>query len=101
MADKATMPYMIALITEVQRRASIVIVSHLCTSDQVIGGKPIPAGANVVYNLHAVMRHDPVFEEPDDFKPERFLQDDGKTFRKVLHRNMSSSREMSQLPYWF
>lgn len=48
-----------------------------------IDGQSIPEGTYVAFNLHAVMKHDPLFENPDDFNPARFLIADGKTFRKV------------------
>lgn len=34
-------------------------------------------------DLHFVMAHDPLFVNPDQFTPERYIAEDGKTLRKV------------------
>lgn len=46
-------------------------------------GHFIPEGTIVNADIHYVMAHDPVFEHPHEFRPERYLTDDGKTLKKV------------------
>jgi cytochrome P450 len=47
---------------------------HCTTADDVFDGYFIPRGSLLMANLWAIM-HDPeVYEEPDDFRPERFLR---------------------------
>jgi cytochrome P450 len=38
-----------------------------------LGGRPIPAGGNIVISLYAVHRHRRLWEDPDRFDPERFM----------------------------
>uniref|UniRef100_A0A915DYB8 Cytochrome P450 n=1 Tax=Ditylenchus dipsaci TaxID=166011 RepID=A0A915DYB8_9BILA len=85
MADKTMMPYVSALILELQRYANIVsTLMHESTSDQTIRGHLIPSGTVVMAQIHSVLASDPVFENPKEFRPERFLMEDGKTFCKPL-----------------
>lgn len=93
------MPYMNALIAEIERYAAVVpTVLHLCkslafcsvsvfaclgTETQKVGGHNVPANMLVFVNFFNVLSRDPVFEEPEKFSPERFLESDGKTLRKA------------------
>ncbi|GMS92477.1 hypothetical protein PENTCL1PPCAC_14651 [Pristionchus entomophagus] len=52
------------------------------TSDSVIGGKFIPADTLTWPQIFSVMKDDAVFEQPTEFRPERFLEADGKTSSK-------------------
>ena len=53
-------------------------IPHYATSDIPIGGYVIPKETIIFPSLMSVM-HDPVhFPEPHSFKPERFLDDNGK-----------------------
>ncbi|KAH7725746.1 Protein CYP-14A3 [Aphelenchoides avenae] len=89
MADKPQMPYMSALLVELQRYANIVaVIPHFCTSDQTVGKHKIPADTVVTLNLYNVLAHDPSFEEPETFNPDRFLEADGKTFKKKAEERL-------------
>jgi cytochrome P450 len=49
-------------------------VPHCTTADDVFDGYFIPRGTLLMANLWAIT-HDPeVYEEPDEFRPERFLR---------------------------
>jgi cytochrome P450 len=51
---------------------------HCTTADDVFDGYFIPRGTLIIANAWAIM-HDPeVFEEPDEFRPERFLRTDAQ-----------------------
>lgn len=58
-------------------------VAHLATSEQTIKGLTIPNDTAVQCQFFSVLKDDPIFEESEEFRPERFLNDDGVTFRKV------------------
>lgn len=47
-------------------------------SDLNIGGYHIPAGTTVQMNLYSVLRGDKYFKDPHAFRPERFINDQGK-----------------------
>ncbi len=77
--DKHAMPYTRALIYEVLRYTSVVpvTVSHRAVEKVRIGGYTIPKGTRVLPNLWA-LHHDPEFwKDPEEFRPERFLDEDG------------------------
>ncbi|XP_072045012.1 cytochrome P450 2J4-like [Amphiura filiformis] len=79
LADKADLPFTCATLFEVQRIATIVPlgVPHSCGKDTTLGPYTIPKGSIVVPNIWAV-HHDPdSWPNPDEFKPERFLDKDG------------------------
>ncbi|GMS99418.1 hypothetical protein PENTCL1PPCAC_21593, partial [Pristionchus entomophagus] len=88
MADKAKMPYASAVINEVQRVANIIapnpILFHRTTVDTEIAGFKVPANTLVNGDFHQMMKSDPLFEEPDRFWPERYLEGDGMILRKEL-----------------
>ncbi|KAH7714827.1 Protein CYP-14A3 [Aphelenchoides avenae] len=86
LADKPNLPYTNAVLHEIQRYGNIVsaVVSHRCTSDQTVKGLPVPANTAVYPQFFSILKDDPVFEDPNQFKPERFLKEDGVTFRKEL-----------------
>lgn len=48
-------------------------------------GYTIPKGTVVLPNLWSVHRDPALWEDPDTFKPERFLDDEGKLLRKEFY----------------
>ncbi len=84
LADKQELPFTCATLLEVQRIASVVPlgVPHMCGEDAQFGSYIIPKGAIIVANLWAI-HHDPdSWPNPDEFKPERFLDTDGNVIEK-------------------
>ena len=82
--DSTQLPYVSATIMEIQRLSVTAPVSlpHKFMADVEIAGYVIPKGSSVVANIRNFM-HDPnVFDDPQSFKPERFLESDGKTIKK-------------------
>jgi cytochrome P450 len=49
------------------------IVTRQAGSTQELGGKTVPAGANIVIPIFAVHRHRRLWNDPDRFDPERFM----------------------------
>ena len=52
-------------------------VPHFCNKDTVIKGYTIPAGTTVLSNLDAVLLSDKTWDQPLEFRPDRFLYNDG------------------------
>lgn len=57
---------------------------HRTTTDTKCGKHRIPENTLVQAMIHTVLSEDPLFDDSDTFRPERFLMEDGRTFRKVL-----------------
>ncbi|XP_072045010.1 cytochrome P450 2J4-like [Amphiura filiformis] len=79
LADKTELPFTCATLFEVQRIATIAPlgVPHSCGEDTTLGPYTVPKGSIVVPNLWAV-HHDPdLWPNPDEFNPERFLDENG------------------------
>jgi cytochrome P450 len=53
-----------------------------------IGGYRIPAGTDVLPQIASVLSDPAVYEEPDEFRPERFLLADMKTANKEALDNV-------------
>ncbi|KAJ7895083.1 cytochrome P450 [Mycena leptocephala] len=73
--DYDALPYVQALIKEVTRWRCIAPtgVPHATTKDDVYQGMFIPKGATVYANIYAMTTDPETFPDPDEFKPERFL----------------------------
>ncbi|TFK18384.1 oxidoreductase A [Coprinopsis marcescibilis] len=83
--DIANLPYIQALVKELNRWYSVLPMSFPRRSrdDDELDGYFIPGGTLILVNAWAIM-HDPeVFEDPHEFRPERYLKD-GKLDNSVL-----------------
>ncbi|KAH6885032.1 cytochrome P450 [Coprinopsis sp. MPI-PUGE-AT-0042] len=84
--DLERLPYISAIVKEVGRWHSVlpITVPHVSTDDDIYQGSHIPAGTAILANTWAVM-HDPAtFDDPFEFKPERYLTNDGKINPNLL-----------------
>jgi cytochrome P450 len=74
-ADQPELPYLRALVAEVQRWRPIIAggLAHATTEDDVYEGYFIPKGTTVIPNAWAIHQDPALYPEPELFKPERFL----------------------------
>ncbi|KAI0752764.1 cytochrome P450 [Daedaleopsis nitida] len=76
-SDRDSLVYVNAVLKEIMRWHTVVPLSvpHFSMADDELNGYFIPAGTVLLPNIWACM-HDPeVYANPDDFNPERFVQD--------------------------
>ncbi|PAN35749.1 hypothetical protein PAHAL_6G231300 [Panicum hallii] len=76
--DAASLPYLQAVVKEAMRLHPVapILLPHLAAEDGVeVGGYTVPKGSTVIFNAWAIMRDPGVWERPDEFLPERFLDE--------------------------
>ncbi|XP_030054603.1 cytochrome P450 2K1 isoform X1 [Microcaecilia unicolor] len=90
------MPYTNAVIHEVQRFANIVPMNlpHETTRDINFKGYFLPKGTFIVPLLESVLRDKTYFENPEEFKPQHFLDSGGKFVRKDAFMPFSAGRRV-------
>lgn len=80
MEDKENLPNVEAFILEVQRYANVAPfgIPHAPKKDFEYNGYLFPKGTCVTFAIDSVMMDPEIFPEPLLFKPERFLDEEGK-----------------------
>lgn len=78
--DHSNMPYIEACITETQRLGNIapIALPHLASETCDFNGYTIPASTPIVFNLTGVLLDPVQFPEPNEFRPERHLDQNGQ-----------------------
>ncbi|XP_032691830.1 cytochrome P450 2C41-like [Lontra canadensis] len=83
MEDRSRMPYMNAVLHEIQRYIDLIPNSlpHAVTRDIKFRNYVIPKGTNVLVSLTSVLHDEQEFPNPGVFDPAHFLDENGK-FKK-------------------
>lgn len=78
--DRVNMPYTEATIREIMRYETPLPsgLAHKVTKDTTLGGYYIPAGTVVVPGHYAMHIDKELWGDPETFRPERFLDDNGR-----------------------
>ncbi|XP_035711491.1 cytochrome P450 2C15 [Folsomia candida] len=84
--DRSRMPYVEATMQEVLRKSSMVPLGlmHTALEDTHFKGYFIPKRTVFIFNLYQIHHEKKYWGDPDNFRPERFLCEDG-TFRRDDH----------------
>uniref|UniRef100_A0A3Q0SC02 Cytochrome P450, family 2, subfamily X, polypeptide 9 n=1 Tax=Amphilophus citrinellus TaxID=61819 RepID=A0A3Q0SC02_AMPCI len=94
--DRHNMPYMQAVIHEVQRVANTVPLSvfHCTTRDTELMGYSIPKGTMIIENLTSVLNEEGQWKFPHEFNPENFLNDQGEFVKPEAFMPFSAGPRM-------
>ncbi|XP_072052015.1 cytochrome P450 2U1-like [Amphiura filiformis] len=79
-ADRSLLPYTEAVLLEIQRIRTVEATSfpRVASEDTKLAGYDILKGTVVVLNHWAVHNDPDVWAKPEEFRPGRFIDDDGK-----------------------
>ncbi|NXX06066.1 CP2DH protein, partial [Larus smithsonianus] len=94
MKDQVSMPYTNAVIHEVQRYGDVVPIGlpHMTYRDTELQGFFIPKGTTVITNLSSVLKDETVWEKPNKFYPEHFLDANGRFVKPEAFLPFSAGR---------
>ncbi|XP_034540775.1 cytochrome P450 2F2-like [Notolabrus celidotus] len=94
--DRHNMPFMQAVIHEVQRVANTAPLSvfHTTTKDTEVMGYSIPKGTLIIPNLTSVLSQEGQWKFPHEFNPENFLNDKGEFFKPDAFMPFSAGPRM-------
>ncbi len=80
--DRPAMPFTEGVIHEVLRLCPLISVMHRATQDMSFHGFDIPKDTIVMPDTYAAHYDVEFWGDPKDFRPERFISEDGKTVLK-------------------
>jgi cytochrome P450 len=85
-ADLAALPYTAAVVDEVLRLYPPAwLITRRSHEDDVLDGVDVKAGSLVIVSPWLVHRHASMWDRPNQFIPERFLDQDGQRRRDVVN----------------
>ena len=76
-ANPSRLPYIASCFDECMRyrTATPLAVPHRATEDTQLAGFSIPAGTQVLANIHGIHHDERFWDEPDAFQPDRFFNE--------------------------
>jgi cytochrome P450 len=83
-ADVENLPYTVAVISECFRFKHFAPfgIPHSTTKDTTLGGYRVPKAAQVMINIYALHMDPENWKDPEEFRPERFLEEEKVGQRK-------------------
>ncbi|KUI06179.1 cytochrome [Mycobacterium sp. IS-3022] len=93
--DVDNLPWTQAVVAEAMRRyPPIMGLGRVAKADDVLGDYPIERGTNVAILIHGVHHNDRVWENPQDFHPERFLKENLDPHQRRAHIPFGAGKRM-------
>lgn len=79
-SDRDNLPFTDACLLEVMRHSPVLplLLPHCTTCDTSLNGYVIPRDTMVFFNIYSLCRDEELWENPQEFQPERFVSKEGK-----------------------
>ncbi|KAM6169966.1 cytochrome P450 1A4-like [Rhynchocyon petersi] len=86
--DKKLLPYTEAFINEIFRHVSFLpfTIPHCTTVDTTLNGYFIPRKTCIFINMYQVNHDETLWEDPNLFRPERFLREKGELNKSLVEK---------------
>ncbi|KAG0703344.1 cytochrome P450 [Suillus ampliporus] len=106
--DRPALPYVDAILRETLRWHPVVPlgVPHATTNSDIYKGYLIPKGVVIFANTWAMTHNETKYPSADEFKPERFLHEDGSLTSDTMSlafgwgRRMCAGRHLADASLW-
>jgi cytochrome P450 len=85
--------YVEALVMEVMRQKQPLLLPRQATVDSQIGGYAVPKGSIIYANNYALTHSESLWRAPEEFRPERFLQEEAALLKS--RRRSTSQAQVS------
>ncbi|VEN49099.1 unnamed protein product [Callosobruchus maculatus] len=99
--DRHRVPFIEAFILEIERYYAVVPINgpRRVLKDTILEGYHIPKETTVLISLHSVHFDKEYWKDPEVFRPERFLNDDGKIFNheRVINFGLGRRRCLGEI----
>lgn len=95
-SDRPNLPLIEAVISESLRLGTVCTLSvpHVAAADSELHGFSIPKGTILVPNFYSLFTNKERWEEPEKFRPERFLDKDGNFTKREDFIPFSTGRRL-------
>lgn len=86
--DRKNLPYTEAFINEIFRHVSFLpfTIPHCTTADTTLNGYFVPKKTCIFINMYQVNHDETMWDNPNTFKPERFLNENGELNKNLVER---------------
>ena len=90
LADVPKLEYLTAVLDELFRWKHFAPqgLPHEAAEDMTLGGFNIPKGTQIFLNFYSLHMNPKLWKKPEEFRPERFLEEERELLDTVLHSEM-------------
>lgn len=88
--DIPKLEYLTAVLDEVVRWKHFAPqgLPHEAGEDMTLGGYQIPKGTQIFFNFYSLHHNEKLWNKPEEFRPERFLEEERALLDTILHAEM-------------